>query len=260
MKLYTRAFPLALVLALATLVSVAAAQSPVRVANSPTLGYYLADAGGMALYVFSRDTAGVSNCSGQCATNWPPVMVDAAAVAAISGIPGEFGTTARAEGGMQLTYNGWPLYRWNRDAAAGDTTGQGVNNVWWIANVNPILSTVQGPARHDVLAGPNGRTVYLHTLDTNGLSSCYGACAQNWPPVLVGFDGDGGWMPLGAEGVTGTIGYTIRDDGTRQLMIDNFPLYYWRNDMAPGDTTGHGVRGTWFTVPAEATIRDALRH
>jgi predicted lipoprotein with Yx(FWY)xxD motif len=251
---------LVLTLVFAALVTAAAAQSPVRVASSPTLGYYLADADGMALYVYARDTAGVSNCAGQCAANWPPVMVDAAALAAISGIAGEFGTTMRAEGGTQLTYNGWPLYRWVRDTAAGETTGQAVNNVWWIANVNPIVTTVRGPARHPVLAGPNGKTVYLFTLDANGLSNCEGACAINWPPVLVGFDADGGWLPLGGEGVTGTLGYTIRDDGTRQLTIDNFPLYYWRNDMAPGDTTGHGIRGTWFTVPAEATIRDALRH
>jgi predicted lipoprotein with Yx(FWY)xxD motif len=41
------------------------------------------------------------------------------------------GTAARDDGSQQATYNGWPLYYFGADTAAGDTNGQGVNDVWF---------------------------------------------------------------------------------------------------------------------------------
>lgn len=44
------------------------------------------------------------------------------------------GTITRTDGSTQVTYNGWPLYFWAEDSAPGDTTGQGVNDVWWVVD------------------------------------------------------------------------------------------------------------------------------
>ncbi len=33
---------------------------------------------------------------------------------------------------MQTTYNGWPLYYFAEDAAAGDVNGQGVGDKWYV--------------------------------------------------------------------------------------------------------------------------------
>jgi predicted lipoprotein with Yx(FWY)xxD motif len=60
----------------------------------------------------------------------PAVTTDAEPTA--EGIEGELGTIEGVEGETQVTLNGWPLYYFAGDSAAGDTNGQGVNDVWWV--------------------------------------------------------------------------------------------------------------------------------
>jgi len=50
-----------------------------------------------------------------------------------TGVEGELATITREDGSLQVTYNGLPLYFWNEDGAPGDTTGQGVGDVWSVA-------------------------------------------------------------------------------------------------------------------------------
>ena len=44
----------------------------------------------------------------------------------------DFATIQRADGKPQTTFRGYPLYYWVNDAKQGDTSGQGVNNVWFV--------------------------------------------------------------------------------------------------------------------------------
>ncbi len=96
--------------------------------NSDTkLGQYLASSNGMTLYTYSKDTSGVSNCSGSCASNWPPYTVAVGAKLPVAaGITGKVATIKRANGTMQVTYNGMPLYLWVQDAKPNDVTGNNV--------------------------------------------------------------------------------------------------------------------------------------
>ncbi len=99
---------------------------------TPELGPFLTDDKGMTLYLFSNDTvAGESACYDKCAENWP-VLVAGETMLLPVGIQGTLGTIDRTDGTKQVTYNDIPLYYWVNDAAAGDTTGQGVGDVWWI--------------------------------------------------------------------------------------------------------------------------------
>jgi predicted lipoprotein with Yx(FWY)xxD motif len=101
--------------------------------SDPALGTYLAGYNGMTLYSYAPDTAGVSNCSGGCAANWPPYVVTSTAnLVAESPIAGTVGTLTRADGSTQVTYNGVPLYFYIKDAQPGDETGQGVGGVWYV--------------------------------------------------------------------------------------------------------------------------------
>jgi predicted lipoprotein with Yx(FWY)xxD motif len=93
-----------------------------------SLGPVLTDANGMTLYTFDNDEGGVSACYDQCATNWPPLVAPEGAAA-----EGEYGLVQRTDGTMQWTYDGQPLYLWINDKAAGDVTGDGVNDVWHAA-------------------------------------------------------------------------------------------------------------------------------
>lgn len=88
-------------------------------------GTVLADAEGMSLYTFDADPTGESICYGQCARNWPPVLAgeDAAPT-------GELSLITRNGGETQWAFEGKALYRWVGDRAPGDTTGDGVNDIW----------------------------------------------------------------------------------------------------------------------------------
>jgi predicted lipoprotein with Yx(FWY)xxD motif len=114
--------------------STAGAAGDVQVATG-SVGTYLTAVGGMTLYVFKNDSAGKSTCSGQCASNWPPFEVSPGnTVTAGTGVSGKLGTITRDDGTTQVTYNDAPLYYFAADKAAGDTTGQGIGNVWFVAN------------------------------------------------------------------------------------------------------------------------------
>jgi len=97
------------------------------------LGEIVVDGEGMVVYMFDNDTQGgdASTCEGECANNWPAVTADSDDPA-VEGVTGEIGTITGVDGEPQVTLNGWPLYYFAGDAAAGDINGQGVNDVWWV--------------------------------------------------------------------------------------------------------------------------------
>ena len=114
----------------------AGAQAPAAGAALATattsLGTIVVDGKGMTVYEYASDTQGgdSSTCTGACASNWPAVPGSAAPQ--LDGVTGAVATITGADGKLQLTLNGWPLYYYAGDKAAGDTTGQGVGNVWWV--------------------------------------------------------------------------------------------------------------------------------
>ncbi|SEQ33059.1 Predicted lipoprotein with conserved Yx(FWY)xxD motif [Devosia sp. YR412] len=88
------------------------------------------DANGMTLYTFDKDTKGdgKSVCNGDCAVKWPPLMA-----AADAKDDGEFTVVTRDDGTKMWAHEGWPLYYWYEDVAAGDIKGDGVGGVWHLA-------------------------------------------------------------------------------------------------------------------------------
>jgi len=88
----------------------------------------LVDAKGMVLYTYDKDAAEVSNCTGQCAQNWPPLMAEAGAKA-----EGEWSLVKRDDGSMQWAYGGKPLYTFINDKQPGEVTGDGKMGVWHVA-------------------------------------------------------------------------------------------------------------------------------
>ena len=114
--------------------SPAAGGTTISVATEGDLAPYLVGPEGLTLYMFTNDADGVSNCSGQCATNWPPLVVaDGEEPTASEDAPGELGVIEREDGlGRQVTYNGMPLYYWVGDTAPGQTSGHEVGGVWFV--------------------------------------------------------------------------------------------------------------------------------
>lgn len=97
---------------------------------------FLVDNEGRVLYVYTQDTqnSGASACTGDCIVNWPAVVASGTPVAGEGVDNAMLGTITRDDGTMQVTYNGWPLYYYAGDAAPGDITGQGMNDVWYLVS------------------------------------------------------------------------------------------------------------------------------
>jgi predicted lipoprotein with Yx(FWY)xxD motif len=114
----------------------AAAPSEVllKVVKDPKLGDIIVDGKGMTLYMFTKDEPDKSNCSGGCLSAWPPLLaVDSPAVG--EGLDAKLlGTAALPDGSKIVTYNKMPLYYWAADTKPGDTSGQGVNTVWYVVS------------------------------------------------------------------------------------------------------------------------------
>ena len=94
------------------------------------------------------------------------------------------------------------------------------------------------------LTGPDGKTLYVFTADSANTSTCTGTCAQTWPPFTVSSSDT--FTP--GSGVTGALTTFARPDGTMQVAINGFPLYYFSGDTKAGDTTGQGKFGKWFVA------------
>lgn len=94
-----------------------------------TKGRYLADFQGKTLYIYDKDTNGVSNCSGSCTKNWIPYSSGAVTQ---SSFPVNVSVITRIDGNKQFAWKGQPLYYYATDQNAGDITGDGINGVWHI--------------------------------------------------------------------------------------------------------------------------------
>ena len=113
----------------------AATGSGTKVAvTSTSLGRILVDGRGRTLYLFAKDKRGKSSCAGQCAMYWPPLIASGKWVAVAGAKQSLFGTTKRADGRLQLTYNHHPLYGFALDKQPGQVHGQAQNAFgghWW---------------------------------------------------------------------------------------------------------------------------------
>jgi predicted lipoprotein with Yx(FWY)xxD motif len=245
-----------LVIAALTLIGAAGALAQDEMVDTVALGgnddlgaFLVGGETGMTLYTFTRDEPGVSNCVDQCAVNWPPLLVaEGAQPTLAAGISGMVGVITRADGSRQVTYNGWPLYYWVNDAAAGDATGHAANDVWFVAAM-PTIGLGGNDSLGAFLVGANGMTLYTFTRDEGGVSACYDQCATNWPPLTV----EGADAFTVQAGLPGEFGVAERTDGTQQVTYNGWPLYFWVNDAAAGDATGHAANDVWF-VAAPPTL------
>ncbi|MGW2597375.1 SCO0930 family lipoprotein [Streptomyces klenkii] len=243
------------------------------VREAPGIGSVVADSTGMTLYRFDKDTAKppASMCDGDCAKAWPPVPAGDATAA--SGIGAAVGEVERSDGTKQLTLAGWPVYRYAKDTAPGDTKGQGVGGTWSAFAPDgkkagggeqgeaqggkqggtqgdkpnaqaPGVSVADNPALGKIVVDGQGRTLYRFNKDSAWPMkfACTGTCLDTWKPA----------EPVDKSAVRGVpdklISTVTRPDGTKQLAVDCWPVYWFTGDKKPGDTAGQGKQGLWFAV------------
>jgi predicted lipoprotein with Yx(FWY)xxD motif len=113
------------------------ADEAVAVAVGTTgLGDTLVDAQGKTLYLFENDSENESTCNEGCMDAWPPLTVTGEVVVGEGLDAAAFTTFARADGTMQVSVNGHPLYTYGGDQNPGDTNGQEVGDVWYAVGTN----------------------------------------------------------------------------------------------------------------------------
>lgn len=219
----------------------------IKLTSKAGMGSYLVDDKGMTLYYFPKDTINKSNCLvGGCLTAWPIFYAEKISV------PDElraedFSVITREDGEKQTTYLGWPLYYYFKDIRAGDTFGEGVGNVWYIAP-EPFYTVMLAnkEAIGNYLVDPQAMALYYFTNDRQGvqavrpLSNCSGQCLVNWPAFWAN-------EIIAPSLLKKTdFGEIDRTEGGKQLTYKGWPLYYYIGDINPGDTKGDGLNGVWF--------------
>jgi predicted lipoprotein with Yx(FWY)xxD motif len=130
---------------------------PVKVTSNPRFGRILTNAKGITLYYLKSDGPNQSTCFGGCAQAWPPLLVTGHAGLGSLHLPGKLATIARS-GTFQVTYNSWPLYTFIGDRKPGDTTGQGIAGVWFVATpgLRPHAAPRVVPPAPSCIPGMNG--------------------------------------------------------------------------------------------------------
>jgi predicted lipoprotein with Yx(FWY)xxD motif len=99
-----------------------------------------------------------------------------------------------------------------------------------------------------ILVNSQGHTLYLFGKDAGTKSACYGACAQNWPPLRSTR------KPTARSGADASLlGTTMRTDGRAQVTYNGHPLYLFSGDSSSGNTNGEGINafgGIWYALSA----------
>jgi predicted lipoprotein with Yx(FWY)xxD motif len=215
----------------------------------------------MTLYIYSKDTPDTSTCTGDCAKAWPP-FTPAGSVTAGTGVDQSLiGSVTLADSSKVITWNHMPLYYFAGDKKPGDTTGQGVDGVWFIVgprgNVmkrlgaynpsgNAMVNMATNATLSQILVDGKGMTLYIFTQDTPDKSTCTGDCAKAWPPFTTK-----GSVTAGSGVQQSMLGTATLADGSKIVTYNHLPLYYWSGDTKPGDVTGQGVSSIWFVVSPE---------
>ena len=105
---------------------------------------------------------------------------------------------------------------------------------------SPAWSQGYATSKGNVLVDAKKMTLYTFDKDTAGKSTCNGTCAENWPPytdkVETASAGPGDWSAI------------TRDDGKKMWAYKGKPVYYFKDDKAPGDVKGDGANGVWHAV------------
>ena len=173
-----RAVPLllAVVAALGVLAAGATAASPhptVKVVKTASLGMLLATSSGLTLYHYTDETRGKIDCKGACAKLWPPLLLRAQAKPTLG--PGlsaaKVSTVKRPDGGTQVTYNGYALYRYAPDKKAGDVKGQALFKAWYV--IAPTGKLVKRAPAAAESAQPPASTTPTDTTDDGSKGGGY---------------------------------------------------------------------------------------
>lgn len=244
----------------------------IKLATSATLGNYLSDQNGHALYFFANDANGTNNCTGGCTPNWPVFNITGLTQDQLNTglLLSDFATITTANGN-QLTYKGWPLYSYAPGGVqepSGQTSGNGVGGIWFIAKpdytimlANNQLVGTDGNnyivSATDFTSIGTGKTVYFTDFQGRTLYAFAKDSARINKFTKADFSNNSVW-PIYSNTkvvVPSAIDKSLFDSttvyGQKQLTYKGWPIYYFGSDL---DATTGKSRGNTKGVSVPATL------
>jgi predicted lipoprotein with Yx(FWY)xxD motif len=249
-------------------------QPRVIIKNSPVFSNYLADSLGSTLYFFANDFDGSPACTAGCADTWPPYYAGAVLtndMLAAGLAPGDFGIVTTPGGSHQTTYKGWPMYYYapllngtHVRERAGDTGGDAIGNLWFIARsdysimmINAQLTGKNGKNYKSDYSEGTGKTQYFS--DSRGMA-LYAFSPDSFNTnkyTKPDLSNNGTWPVYESETAVvpsvldKSLFGTISVYGKKQLTYKGWPMYYSGQDsMKRGFNRGVSVPtpGFWPVV------------
>ncbi|MGP4014776.1 COG4315 family predicted lipoprotein [Saccharopolyspora sp. 5N708] len=182
------------------------------------------DAAGRTLYRFDEDDNNPpkSNCNGDCAKTWRPVLVEPSSRVFVKDVPAEeVGVLKRADDTLQLTLNGWGLYTFKGDEKPGDINGQGVNRTWF------AVSPTGGKVVSDNDGGETGQE-----------SSAPESAVRLGDGSAILDSGKDFSEPNGSFGVAGPGCVEVpQPDLVRSIQLSGGPVKLWKGPNCTGEST-----------------------
>ena len=245
----------------------------INLASSATLGQYLTNNQGQALYMFSDEVDGANACTGDCAAIWPEFTTDLTSAKLNAGLNiADFDTITTASGKKQVTYKGWPLHTYsplstggyggssNVPEGPGTTRGDGFAGVWFVAK--PDYSIMLADKQMKGLDGNNyksdftlgtgktiyftngvGRTIYTFSLDSFNINKFTKTDLSN-NNVFPIYEQTNVVVP---SVLNKTLFGNIEFAGKQQLTYKGWPLHFFGQDSVRGLTLAVSVpvAGKW---------------
>jgi len=241
----------------------------VKLASSTTLGQYLVDKDGNTLYMFANDYNGRTSCTGGCANVWPYFYVPNLTQSMLGdGLNISDFDTINVNGISQTRFKTWPLYYYapavnsvNIREPAGEITGDGLNNVWFVAKPNYSImcanaqlvgndsknytgAFVEGIGKTNYFTDGKGVTLYVFSKDSLNHNKFTKSDFSNnsvWPVYETS-------EKIVPSTLNQTLFGTITVFGRTQLTYKGWPLYYFGQDnLVRGNNKGVSVPtpGIW---------------
>ncbi len=244
--------------------------------SNAQVGAHIVDKDGKTLYYFSNDANGLSNCTGGCLTNWPVYYADSTTTFSNDLSSTDFATITTTAGARQTTFKGWPLYYYAPAGvaeAAGQTTGEGVGTVWFVAKPhysitisNFQLTGANGTNYKSDYTPGDGRTNYFSDDKGNTLYAFGRDSALKNKFTKPDLSNNSAWPIYENENITvpstldKSLFAVMEIYGKKQLTYKGWPLYFYGPDnMQRGSNKGitippsQPVGSIWPVVKKDAT-------
>ena len=163
-----------------------------------------------------------------------------AAALSLAGCTGSYSTSGKGSSGSTTTQSAGSKNSSTGKSSTSTTAPSSGNESKGKSTVEKRSTDKYG----DILVNSDGMSLYMFAPDSSQKSTCYGNCANAWPPLTSD-------SPTTGDGVTGKIDTIARKDGSEQVTITGHPLYLYTADQQPGDMNGQGIDsfgGKWFLL------------